>query len=177
MAEQPTIRKTSETIKVTVPLTAVDHEEIHAKLIEHNTKRADLEGRIETYQGYIKAAKKEVDTINSHIYAQIQVLDKGEKTIEMECWKILDYGAGAVRFVSKDNGDLVRERLMDDDEKQMSIDFEEDDEMEEVVCVQETTSPDVHPDDVTQLEPQIPTDEEATLQPLSFEQRKETANA
>jgi hypothetical protein len=138
-----TIREFPETITLTVPLTAADHEEIHAEMIERNTQRARQEDKIEQYKAAISAAKKEVDTLNSHIYEGIEKLETGTKTVPLECRKIIDYEAGLVRYVSVDTKDIVKERLLNDDEKQMVFDFPNN----EVPLVEETASPDAHPDD------------------------------
>lgn len=148
MTSPPTIRRSTETIKITVPLTPADHEELHAKQIEHDDERVRLETKIDDYKGAIKAAQKAVDTLNGHIYASIAVLRKGEKTVDLECWKVTDYEAGLVRHVSKETNDVVKERLLTDDERQMAMDFDgDDDDGEDVTVIGAESSPDAHPDD------------------------------
>lgn len=138
-----TIKEFNETITVTVPLSAADHEEIHAEMIERNTHRARLEDKIEQYKAAISAAKKEVDTLNSHIYDSIEKLESGEKTVPLECRKIVDYESGVVRYVSHDTKEIVKERPLTEDEKQLAFDF-----AGEVTLVEQSASPDAHPDDL-----------------------------
>ncbi|UQZ90855.1 hypothetical protein C4J81_17220 [Deltaproteobacteria bacterium Smac51] len=140
-----TVREFSETITETVPLTAADHEEIHAEMVQHNARREALESKIEDYKGSINAAKKEVDTLNQHIYEGIKRLDSNQKTIRIECRKIIDYETDIVRYVSRDTNEIIRERILMDEEKQIPLDFSEG---QEVQMVEENGSPDAHPDDL-----------------------------
>ena len=161
--DTPYIRKTSETIPITVPLSPLDHEQIHAEMIEHNRERARLETKIDDHKGAIKAAQKGVDTLNSKIYDGIRALEDNEKTVAMECWRVTDYETGLVRWVSKDSGEVVKERALTDPERQQSMDFETA-AGEEVTVIGAESSPDVHPDDApAEIRPESSTDQPAEM--------------
>lgn len=71
--------------------------------------------------------KTEIEIMENNMTAMARVLRQGFEMRPIECREIYDYNVGTVQLVRLDTAEVVSDRQMNDDERQMTFTSEEED--------------------------------------------------
>lgn len=102
------------------------HEEQRIKGLELAEQDHTLFLKQEERKKVVDGFKTEIEIIESNMTAMARVLRQGFEMRPIECREIYDYNVGIVQMVRLDTGEVVWDRQMNDDERQMTFTSEED---------------------------------------------------